>query len=568
MDIALGVSVTPTTVHMLLVEGEKADGLIIETDAFDIAAVEGGLAPSASEQASAAILRTQQSASSSGHHLIACGVAVGQDADTEEFRKSLEARGVEEVTVVTELQAAAALARAVGRAVGYAETGLVVLKSHTAMLSVVNSADGSITEVASRSMDDTDPLCQLADMLGCLDDREVRPQGLFIGGSGRDLVRVKSHLEATFALPVIVPEEPDWALARGAALIAANAPHFEASTIGLAYAQDPDGGELVASTVLPTGPLALTDVVTQRAPVDDSSPEPTENASEPARRQPLLPVGSVAATILVIAFVTLTMALAVSIRPTVAQRPGLPAEAVLPVPPIPSTVPQSAPSTAYQAASAPSLPASPPTTTVVLQPPPRTVVTQAPALKPQTDAASDSEERAPTISPVAAAPAISDPPPAEAPPLPIPAAAPSAPAIPPSALLPMITAAPIPQPPVQQPSVMPSLWGPPSIWIGPPPVHSQFPLAQQNPSWLQIPLWPVQRSAPDLAPPQVVQPATPLLPRFSPWPQRSAPDLAPPQVVQPATPLLPRLSPWPQPKTPAGVYADEPGGSGPLWPYS
>ena len=35
MDIVLGVSMTPTTVRMVLVEGEKGDGLTVDHDAFD-----------------------------------------------------------------------------------------------------------------------------------------------------------------------------------------------------------------------------------------------------------------------------------------------------------------------------------------------------------------------------------------------------------------------------------------------------------------------------------------------------------------------------------------------------
>ena len=37
MEIVLGVSVTTTTVRMVLIEGEKADGLIIECATFDTA---------------------------------------------------------------------------------------------------------------------------------------------------------------------------------------------------------------------------------------------------------------------------------------------------------------------------------------------------------------------------------------------------------------------------------------------------------------------------------------------------------------------------------------------------
>src|SRR3954464_15617969 len=40
VEIVLGVSMTPTTVSIALVEGEKADGVIVERDVFDITAVD------------------------------------------------------------------------------------------------------------------------------------------------------------------------------------------------------------------------------------------------------------------------------------------------------------------------------------------------------------------------------------------------------------------------------------------------------------------------------------------------------------------------------------------------
>ena len=41
VEIVLGVSMTPTTVSIALVEGEKADGVIIDHDVFEITAVDG-----------------------------------------------------------------------------------------------------------------------------------------------------------------------------------------------------------------------------------------------------------------------------------------------------------------------------------------------------------------------------------------------------------------------------------------------------------------------------------------------------------------------------------------------
>ena len=116
MEIALGVSMTPTTVRMALVEGDKADGLTMDCDQFALTSAVGTPSASASEQVSAAILATEESASSRGHHLCTCGIALSRECDADELQASLDARDVADVILVSELQAAAALAHAVARA--------------------------------------------------------------------------------------------------------------------------------------------------------------------------------------------------------------------------------------------------------------------------------------------------------------------------------------------------------------------------------------------------------------------------------------------------------------------
>jgi hypothetical protein len=61
VEIVLGVSMTPTTVSIALVEGEKADGVIIDHDVFDITAIDGSATPSAPEHVIAAIPRRARS---------------------------------------------------------------------------------------------------------------------------------------------------------------------------------------------------------------------------------------------------------------------------------------------------------------------------------------------------------------------------------------------------------------------------------------------------------------------------------------------------------------------------
>ena len=74
MDFVLGVSMTPTTVRMALVEGERADGLTVDHDVFDVAAIADSANTNAPEQVISAILGTQQSALAGGQRLVTTGV--------------------------------------------------------------------------------------------------------------------------------------------------------------------------------------------------------------------------------------------------------------------------------------------------------------------------------------------------------------------------------------------------------------------------------------------------------------------------------------------------------------
>jgi hypothetical protein len=147
-------------------------------------------------------------------------------------------------------------------------------------------------------------------------------EALFIVGAGVDVTAVKAHLTSVVAMPVIAPEEPQLALARGAALASANAPRYDASTVGLAYSQDPDG---------PTAPsISAIDFVGH----DGAFLDAAANASDPHapdRSKPFL-VGSSLAAVFIAGMIALTIAVAVNVRPTADQdanpmpvHPGTPA---------------------------------------------------------------------------------------------------------------------------------------------------------------------------------------------------------------------------------------------------
>ncbi len=416
MEIVLGVSMTPTTVRMVLVEGEKADGLTVDHDVFDINAIDGSATPSAPEQVIAAVLGTQESATAGGHKLVSTGVTWSDRDEAATLREALARRGIDDVAMYSELHAAGALAQAVGRAVGYDKTALMFIERDTATLSVVETSDGSIVKVDSRSLHSADAMSVLTEMVASMEEHGARPAGMFVVGSGVDVGSVKAHLEHLVSIPVSAPEDGELALARGAALAAANAPRFEASTVGLAYSQDPEG--TTAGKAYAVDPAAAT----QLAPVgavgaDDAAddvPAPVEEG-----RKPFLLVGSSLTAIFVVGVVALVISLAVSIRPTVDQRPSPGDSVILPstVAPAPPAAPQAQPQPAPQQPPAPeTIPAPVPVVQQATQP-------QAPAPRPVAD----------VPAPQAPAPAAVPPPAPAAPP---PAPAPDPPAAPPPAYAP------------------------------------------------------------------------------------------------------------------------------------
>lgn len=457
MDIVLGVAMAPTTVRMVLVEGEKADGVTVDHDVFDVTAGEDSATTTAADQVVAAILGTQESATSGGHHLKAIGVTWTDHSDAAALRDALSAHGIDDVMLVSESHAAAALAQAVGRAVGYDTTALLFIDRDAATLSVVKTDDGSVVKVLSRSLHSADAMAVLTDMAAAVDAAESAPDGMFVLGAGVDVASVKAHLEPLVSLPVSAPDEPEMALARGAALASANAPAFEATTVGLAYSQDPDGTTAgsayalagLATEMAPAGADALggVDLAADEMPMD-------------GERKPFLLVGSALTSVFVVGVVALVISLAVSIRPTVDQRPAPAQGAVAPT--APAKLPAPAPAPPPEALVPP--PPAPPPETIKApipvvqeapapQAPPRTVYVEQPAAAPPPAP----EAPAPAPAPEAPAPA---PIPVAPPPAPI--YNPPAPYIPPLVVLPPAPRLPNIFRPPWDPPQRQQPWDPPS----------------------------------------------------------------------------------------------------------
>ncbi|WP_139798054.1 DUF7159 family protein, partial [Mycobacterium noviomagense] len=336
MDIVLGVSMAPTTVRMVLIEGQNADGVTVEEDSFDVA----GNGDSATSAAIGAILGTREAAVEAGYQLMSTGVTWTDPGDAPALRDALAAQQIQNVMLVAPLLAAAALAQTVGSALAYRHIALLYMEPNSATLAVVDCADGSIVDLHRRLVnnvwDDGDTAALSADaaeltsMVSGLESWGSRPDGVFIVGCGVDVVPIKPRVEEATTLPVTAPEEPDMALARGAALASANAPLFASSTAALAYAQDPGTGEVDRYAVAPTyldvsGHAGLSSAALAYSALPEDDGEPGQRP-----RRPILLVGSALAAVLLIGVVALIVSLVADVRPTVGQRPNPGGNVVLP----------------------------------------------------------------------------------------------------------------------------------------------------------------------------------------------------------------------------------------------
>ncbi len=426
--MVLGVSMAPTTVRLVVIEGQNADGVTVEQDEFEVAAAGNPATAGAVEQVIAAINGTREGAVEGGHQLTSTGVTWTDPAEVGALRDAIASRDVGSVMLVSPLLAAAALAQTVGHAIGYEHIAMLFVEPGSATLAVVDVADGSIVDLHRRQMANARQsvlAAELATMVAGLDARESPADGVFLIGCGTDIVSIKPALEGATSVEVTAPEEPDMALARGAALASANAPLFASSTAALAYALDPGTGEMNPRALSPTYLDVSGNAALGIGALAYSAVEDDERNETPRRRRTSLLAGSALAAISAIVAGALVVSLT-SDRPTSAvwhnPRVGL----ATPGKQLPAHQPSKPPQAQLRAPSPP----PPPPKTEVAAPPPAPSPAEQPAPHTQVNRAPATPvHRAPTRR----APEYVPPPVQRAAPAPTPAAPPpSPPAAPPS----------------------------------------------------------------------------------------------------------------------------------------
>jgi len=359
---------------MVLVEGQNGDGVTVDQDNFEVAGEDEAATIGAADRVVAAILGTREGAAAGGYQLTSTGVTWTDPIEAAALRDALAAHKVENVMLVSAFLAAAALAQAVGNEINYAHTALLFVEADTATLAVIDSADGSIADVHRHELPDDDDaaVAQLASIISGAEQLETRPNGVFVVGAGIDIPLIKPALEAATSLPLSAPEEPETALARGAALASANAPLFVSTTAAQAWAQDPGTGALDPFAITPGYFEVTTDaesganLLAYSAVADDFAKGYTGEytaattvlGDEDHEKKPFALLGSVLASIFIVGVAALVVSLAISIRPTAGVRPDPGHNVVAPAIQAPAA-PVPAPAAAPAPAPVPVAPAAP-----------------------------------------------------------------------------------------------------------------------------------------------------------------------------------------------------------------
>jgi hypothetical protein len=312
------------------------------------------------------------------------------------------------------------LTRAVGDSLDYKHIAMLYVERDSATLAVVEVADGSIVDVRRQSLAG-DVSAELAVMVAGLAAPGSRADGVFVVGCGvgcgADVLAIKAALGTATGLRVIVPEEPDMALARGAALASANAPLCASSTAALAYSLDPGTGEVNPGALSPTylevcGNADPGDGALANSAVEDFA---ADDGVGIRRRRPFVLAGSALA------------ALAAGLVAVSLTSDGRPPSAPQPTPRAVAPTNQAPPSQAQLPAPSPPQPApeaaAPPAPPPMVQQTPQTAVKMAPAPPPR----QVPTRRAPQSVPTPVQQARTPPPPAAPPPEPVAVPAPPPP---------------------------------------------------------------------------------------------------------------------------------------------
>ncbi len=214
MDVVLGVAVADRVARLALV-GSAARGGVIDQSEVD-------LADSPIEKLTETVVGTNRILADENHRLVATRLCWTDHPKADQLRRMLEDSGVQNVVVLSESDAATALWRTSG---SEGSTMLLVGDSAATLMAPALQAgdeDSPPTMLAAAPLAGADgETAALDTMMARLGDQAGTMGDLYLVGSSAELTTsLANQLRDTSTMRVVTPEDPTFAMARGAALSA------------------------------------------------------------------------------------------------------------------------------------------------------------------------------------------------------------------------------------------------------------------------------------------------------------------------------------------------------------
>jgi hypothetical protein len=201
VDVVVGVAVTGRVARLAMIGSPASGGQVLDQYALD-------LPDDATTDLADTIVGTYRAVADSGNRVAATRLCLPDASAAETLRQTVLSAGVQNVDVVTEAEAAAALARSVG-----ADAALLLADDDTVSLTVVGEDEESTSVLASVPIGAAGAAVACAAVLQQVPGPEVTR--IMLVGQRLDLDSVAAELHST--APVEVPPDAGYAIARGAA---------------------------------------------------------------------------------------------------------------------------------------------------------------------------------------------------------------------------------------------------------------------------------------------------------------------------------------------------------------
>ncbi len=325
MDVTLGVALDKAEARIALIDA-TAPHAVIDQSAIDLTNQPVDTVVSALES-------TDRMLTDSGHRLVGTSVCSADPATAAGVRDALIDADLTNVTVVSQSDAVTEVTRTL---VGGETTATLTSDADTAALSIVDAAADTTSLIAVEPVTGGDRATAYRTLLERFGEEPGGATSVVVLGAPVDDA-LAADLQAASPVPLQFVDEPQYAIARGAALAGFRrpaSPFAEQAPIDsmgwgdtvlgpqaqqLAYSQVNDADDFsIADPAVPMqNPMRRLSAVD---PQDHEVEETAEGAAAPADRPRALLLGSTVAAVVVVGFAALAVTVALNIRPDVREQ--------------------------------------------------------------------------------------------------------------------------------------------------------------------------------------------------------------------------------------------------------